>query len=104
MPDVSRDNNVIPFTQLRFSASRECVSYPALNHNQGFPAVGVIVAAIRVAWLQNAAAHGQIVAVAQGPISKPGEITPAEFLTLRFAVREDLDVVGHGNGIPLNRS
>ena len=64
MPDVSRDNNGIALTQLYFSVSSERVSYPALNHNQGFRAIGVVMTAIRVAWLQNAAAHRHIVAVA----------------------------------------
>jgi hypothetical protein len=69
------------------------------NHDQRFRAVGVVVTAIRLAWLQDAPANCHIVIVAEGPIGKPGKIAPAEFLTLRFALGKDLNVVGHGIGL-----
>jgi hypothetical protein len=51
-----------------------------------------------LAWFQDAPANRHIVTVTEGPVRKPSEITPAEFLALRFALRENLNVVGHGNG------
>ena len=98
MPDVRRDNNGIAFTQLGFAVSHGRVFDSALNHDQRFRAVWVVMTAVRLAWLQDAPANCHFVTVAQGPVCKPGEIAPAEFLTLRFVLREDLNVVGHGNG------
>jgi hypothetical protein len=98
MPDVRRDNNGIAFTQLRFAVAGGSVFDSTLNHNQRFRAVGVVMTTVRVAWLQDAPANRHIVTVTEGPVRKPSEITPAEFLALRFALRENLNVVGHGNG------
>ena len=53
---------------------------------------------VRVAWLQDALANRHIVTVCEGPIGEPCEIAPAEFLALGFALREELNVVRHGNG------
>lgn len=98
MPDVGRHNNRIAFTQLRFSVSRDSVFDSTFNHDQRFRAVGVVMTAIRVTWLQDASTNRHIVTVAEGSIGKPGKIAPAEFLTLCLALGKDLNVVGHGNG------
>ena len=97
MPDVRRYNNGIALTQLGFLISRDRVFDPTFNHDQRFRAVGVVMTAIRVARLQDAPANRHIVTVAEGPIGKPGKIAPSEFLTLRFALGKDLNLVGHGN-------
>lgn len=55
--------------------------------------------AIRLTWLEDASANGHFMAVAQSPIREPGEIAPAEFLTLGFVVGEDLNVGRHGKGV-----
>jgi len=57
----------------------------------------MVVTAVRVPGLQNAAANGHFVAVSQGPIREPGEIAPAELLMMRFALGEDLNVGTHWN-------
>lgn len=57
----------------------------------------MVVTAVRVPGLQNAAANGHFVAVSQGPIREPGEIAPDELLMMRFALGEDLNVGTHWN-------
>ena len=54
------------------------------------PAIGLIR-------LENATADGHFFVIAQGPIREPGQITPNEFLSERFVVREDLNVFAHEN-------
>lgn len=98
MPGVGWNHDGVTFIQFRFLISGDSVLDPTLNHYQCLRAIGVVMAAISVAWFQDATADGHIIAVAQGPIREPGELAPVEFLTLRFAVREDLNVGGHGRG------
>ncbi len=99
MSDVRPDNNRIAFTQLHFPVSGGRVFDSTLNHDQCFRAVGMVMTAVCLAWLQDAPANRHIVTITEGTVGKPGEIAPAELLALGFALREDLNVVGHGKGI-----
>jgi hypothetical protein len=103
MSDVRRDNNRIAFTQLRVPASRGRVFNSTVNHDQCFRAVGMVMTAVCLAWFQDAPANRHIVTITEGPVGKPGEIAPAEVLALGFGLREDLNVVGHGNGFCLQK-
>jgi hypothetical protein len=59
----------------------------------------MVMTAVCLAWLQDAPANRHIVTITEGPVGKPGEIAPAEFLALGFALREDLNVVAHGEDL-----
>lgn len=97
MPDIGRDHNGITLPQLSFLITSDSVSNPAVNHHQRLRAIRVVMPAVRMAWLQDAAANGHLVAIAKRPIGEPGEVAPVKFLPLRFGVGEDFNISGHWN-------
>ena len=64
VPDIGRDHNGITFAQLSFLISSDGVPNPPVNHHQRLRAIRVIMTAVRMAWFEDAAANGHLMAVA----------------------------------------
>jgi len=63
MADIGWDHDGIAFAQFRLLVASDRMPDPALNHDQRLRAIGVVMTAIRVAWLQHATANRHLVAV-----------------------------------------